>query len=368
MVTQIDIPSDLTDDDKACIFQLFDAQLNSTILYALLHGIYTGILAITLWNMFINKSWPIRRAMVVVIVLLHVLITISFAATWSYIDSAFIVNGQSLWTVYLQLSSATQVTYWETGIAASLSTIVADFYLIWSCWMVLGRRWPVLLLPTSSLASAIVSRAMKVYCDYVNAPSDVFNMLYISFSLATSLSCTLLIVYRIMAVAGVRRGAVGRLRVYYRFIEVLVESSALYSISLILDLAFTICNDSRTEYLDIIAAIAKGIAPTLLVGRITVGHRARPDDSWEGSVIASASIRSQGQEHSRTNSRGNGTASLVPDGDIEAQRESGAREPSPIFFPGPAAQSQDVVTLPEFENFPLYHLGNTEGSIRASIA
>ncbi len=96
-----------------------------------------------------------------------------------------------------------------------------------------------------------------MYYDYVNAPADVFNMLYISFSLATSLSSTLLIIYRIMAVAGVRRGAVGRLGVYHRFIEVLVESSALYSISLMLDLAFTIHGDSRTEYLDVIAAIAK---------------------------------------------------------------------------------------------------------------
>ncbi len=38
MVTQTDIPSDLSDGDKAYIFQLFDAQLNSGILYALLYG------------------------------------------------------------------------------------------------------------------------------------------------------------------------------------------------------------------------------------------------------------------------------------------------------------------------------------------
>ncbi len=38
MMTQTYIPSDLTDDDKASIFQCLDAALNSTILYALLHG------------------------------------------------------------------------------------------------------------------------------------------------------------------------------------------------------------------------------------------------------------------------------------------------------------------------------------------
>ncbi len=38
MATQTDIPSDLTDDDKVLIFQYLDTFLNSTILYALLHG------------------------------------------------------------------------------------------------------------------------------------------------------------------------------------------------------------------------------------------------------------------------------------------------------------------------------------------
>ncbi len=38
MSTQADIPSDLTDDDKAFLFQTLDASLNSVILYALLHG------------------------------------------------------------------------------------------------------------------------------------------------------------------------------------------------------------------------------------------------------------------------------------------------------------------------------------------
>ncbi len=88
--------------------------------------------------------------------------------------------------------------------------------------------------------------------------TDVLSlMLYISFTLATTLSCTILIIYRIVAVVGVRHGLAGRPGVFRHFIEVLVESSALYSISLILDLAFTIRNDFRAYYLDVIASIAK---------------------------------------------------------------------------------------------------------------
>ncbi len=84
-------------------------------------------------------------------------------------------------------------------------------------------------------------------------------MLYLSLNLVTTLSCTLLIIYRIVAVTGIRHGAMGQLGVYCRFIEVLVESSALYSISLILYLAFTIHDSDSLAlyYFDVIAGIAK---------------------------------------------------------------------------------------------------------------
>ncbi len=36
----------------------------------------------------INKYWPIQRALVVIIILLHALITINFAANWSYNSSS----------------------------------------------------------------------------------------------------------------------------------------------------------------------------------------------------------------------------------------------------------------------------------------
>ncbi|PBK99032.1 hypothetical protein ARMGADRAFT_486679 [Armillaria gallica] len=259
MAAQTDIPSDLTDDSKAFVFQVSNAGLNSLILYALLYGIYTGILAVSLWNISINKCWPIRRAIIIIIILLHVLITINFAASWSIICFAFIKNGHNFWTTFLILEDNTLATYWVTEIAASISTILTDSYIIWCCWMVWGQHWLVVLLPILSLVSAIVSRTVHMYYNTVpDAPIDsVSLMLYISFILATTLSCTILIIYRIVAVVGVRHGPAGRLGVFRHFIEVLVESSALYSICLILELAFIIRNDFRVYYLDAIASMAK---------------------------------------------------------------------------------------------------------------
>ncbi len=108
---------------------------------------------------------------------------------------------------------------------------------------------------------SVVSKIIEVYQDVFRGYSELVSVLYISSILTTTLWCTLLIVYRILAVAGVRHGAEGRMRVYHRFVEVLVESSALYSIALVLDLAFANADGDfavySSYYFDVIAGIAK---------------------------------------------------------------------------------------------------------------
>ncbi|KAK0434383.1 uncharacterized protein EV420DRAFT_615899 [Desarmillaria tabescens] len=326
MATQADIPADLTDENKALMLQELDATLNSQILLALLHGIYTGILAVTLWNIFINKYWQIRRALVVITILLHALITINFAAQWSFTCSAFIENGQSFWTAYSKLNGANQAIIWEAGIPASMSTILADSYIIWCCWMVWGRRWLIVLLPILSLISATVSKIIEVYHQYFDATYGVFPMLYTCFVLATTLWCTLFIIFRILTVTGVKRGAGGQLGVYRRFIGVLVESSALYSIALILELAFFIRYYFGWYYLDNIAAIAKGVAPTLLIGRAAAGHTQPTEEHDESASVSTlrfqmASQSSQPSQPSTADFQESTRQSTVLEIDIEAQRE-----------------------------------------------
>lgn len=317
------IPPDLTDDDKVYVFQYLDDILNSGILYALLYGLYTGILAVTLWNIFItNKYWQIRRALAVVIILIHVLTTINFAAKISYIHSAFFENGQNFWTIYLKLNGTGQAASWETGISAFLSTLLADLYMIRCCWMVWEQRWYIGLFPMLSLVSAIVTRIMQIYYVNVNAQarSVLFMTLYLSFNLATTLSCTLLIIYRITVVAGVRHGTGCRLKVYRRLIGVLVESSALYSITLIIDLALWIHQDSQWNYLDVIYTIAKGVAPALLVGRAAAGHT-RPNDNSNQNTVSALHFQMASSEPIITSLEEPAMQRTVLEMDIEAQPE-----------------------------------------------
>ncbi len=78
--------------------------------------------------------------------------------------------------------------------------------------------------------------------------------LYSAFILATTLWCTLLIIYRIVAVA--RRVSDG-LRTYRHVIEIMVESSALYSLTLILYVIFYAREDITLHYFDCLVGMAR---------------------------------------------------------------------------------------------------------------
>lgn len=62
-------------------------------------------------------------------------------------------------------------------------------------------------------------------------------------SLATTLYCTTLIVFRIWQI-----GRIDALKTYHRVIEIIVESAALYAVALIVFLVFFARDDLNTGY------------------------------------------------------------------------------------------------------------------------
>ncbi|KAK0224679.1 hypothetical protein EDD85DRAFT_981582 [Armillaria nabsnona] len=206
------------------------------------------------------------------------------------------------------------------GIAGITCTILADFTMIWRCWMVWGQHYLIIVLPSLSLVSGIVFKVIDIHLLFIDGSdpaSDLHNLvLYASFTLATTLSCTLLIIYRILSVRWATSGAGGGLGAYQHVIEVLVESSALYSVCLIIYVACIATNSWGADYADIIATIARGIAPTLLIGRVAAGH-ARPNDSWNGSIVSSLHF---GQSQSQTSTQ-DSMFTINLDNDPEAQVE-----------------------------------------------
>ncbi|KAK0479600.1 hypothetical protein IW261DRAFT_1607927, partial [Armillaria novae-zelandiae] len=260
-----------------------DAGLNSGIFYSLLYGVYTGIAAITLGNIFMNENQSIGRATVTVLSLLHIFTTINFAFNWAFICSMFINHGQSLGTKYLVVSSPSMTTV-VMGVTSAMCTILADSTMIWRCWVAWGRRWRTILLPVVFLVSATVFKGRATYKQYtIPGESHTFDlMLYSSFVLATTLWCTSLTIYRIIVLVR----AAGSLRACRHVIVILVESYAIYSIPLAFYMAFYACGNVALNYFDVLAVISRGIAPTLFVGRVAAGYT-RLDNCWEESVMSS---------------------------------------------------------------------------------
>ncbi|PBK64444.1 hypothetical protein ARMSODRAFT_961956 [Armillaria solidipes] len=333
MANQTDIP-DLSDDEKAIIFLDLEARLNRLVLFALLQGIYTGICVVTLWNIFSSKSGGSRHVMTAVILVLYVMTTISFAFDWSLVHYAFVGHGDNFWTVNLAFTGlgstdAAVKSAIVLGITGCISTVVADSAMVWRCWIVWGRRWIFALLP---LIFMISGTAFKVLQILVNIQAilvfsfETCTALYTSFILATTLLCTLLIIYRILSIEWAKphtnawRFSLG---VYRNLIEIIVESAVIYSVTLIVFMItlYRSYVSGTYMYFDCIGTIARGVAPTLLVGRVASGH-ARPDDSWQGRTVSSLRFRSVNTRHNaQMNTHDDGMLSGTFSGDVEAQSE-----------------------------------------------
>ncbi|KAK0222585.1 hypothetical protein EDD85DRAFT_960217 [Armillaria nabsnona] len=319
MSNQTDTPSlsDLTDADKAFILLELESNLDAVILYSLLHGIYTGVVAVTLGNIFMTKSAPIRKAMIIIILLLYIFTTIDCGAIVTLTHSMFVNNAQSIVTEYLFSYSPRQSKRMVEDITSIICSVLAEATMIWRCWTVWGQHCLPILLPILLLICATVLKIITTYEAYITGIANAhYLIIYSSSILATTLWCTVLIIYRIVTVAQAGSGA---LRAYRHVIEVFIESSALYSITLIIYIGLYSREDWTENYIVEFATIARGIAPTLLVGRVAAGH-ARPDDSWEGSVIS-------GSIHFGTDSVGQDSqlGSMMSD-DLEAQAAQSERD------------------------------------------
>ncbi|PBK76322.1 hypothetical protein ARMSODRAFT_969061 [Armillaria solidipes] len=250
MAAHAEIPADLTADDIAFISHVLDLELNSSIFYSLLTGIYTGVIAVTFWNIFTNKSQSNSRVVFTVIILLYLLTLIDFAFNWSQLCSGFIDQGMNLWTIYQWFSYPHRITTVPEGVVSGICTVFADSTL------------DVDLALLDGLGTTLA-----------NAGSDP------------------------------------------EFTLQMQRDSALYAC---FTLAATLWYNGMLFYSDVVAGIARGIAPIFLFECIAAGH-ARPNEVWEGSVISSLRFGSHSSDQTQSDSEGDIMTSVIADNDLEAQ-------------------------------------------------
>ncbi|PBK96163.1 hypothetical protein ARMGADRAFT_759811 [Armillaria gallica] len=266
-------PPGLSLDERSIHFDQLYTNLNTKILGALLHGLYSGIVSVTLWTISSSPKQSRSTFLRIIIIMLYVLRTIAFAMACAFVHHAFIEYSNNPYSVFIVLDLGPWLSTNDlvAGITGGISTLLVDITIIWRCWTLWDHQWRVVLIPMVCTAAATVMKAMQTFSNFQNSTNDIsaqfavnvnWSLIYAVLMLATTVMCTLLIVYRIV------RHATG-MSASYKIIEMLVESSALYSISLIVYLALVSQNSESGSYADTIAAYVKVIAPTLLVGRVS---------------------------------------------------------------------------------------------------
>ncbi len=130
--------------------------------------------------------------------------------------------------------------------------------------LVAGTGMAISLLLLLACSSFAVFKIIDVHQQYINEPvkksQSQFQRneaVYASFTLATTLWCTLLIIYHIWSITRRSIQAEGMKGAYRHIIEVLVESSVLYSISLVVFIAFFATDNGLAYYSDSIVTIAR---------------------------------------------------------------------------------------------------------------
>ncbi|KAK0471622.1 hypothetical protein IW261DRAFT_1612028 [Armillaria novae-zelandiae] len=323
------------DDLAKDIFQALDVQLNSMMVEALSHGIYTGLIVFALWTVVSSKrrhDYGGSRSILLtlMIVLVYLLTTFGFCVNWIANARIFIVNGQNFSTVFKAYNNPfPSWVYLVVGITAGVNTILTEATLIWRCWIVCGRNSRVIVVPVISTTMTVVSKGVLLYhhcadgdlenMDLYNPDSSHWALIYSSAILVTLLWCTVLIIYRIISVAIDPCW-------YICALEITAESASLYSVFIIILLVLEAHNDTVGMYVEALAIAMRGIVPTMQVGRVASGC-ARPDDYWSGSSV-SESLRfttSSAGEQSQDGMDFDGIMSVRSRSDLEDGLGNGAQ-------------------------------------------
>ncbi len=267
----------------------------------------------TSWHSLIvsPKHFQVGRRkiiMILAIILLYIIAIIDFSVHWCLVNYAFVKNGWNFWKVFLGLQATTSTFFQRIlviEIDGMIATIIADIIMVSYCevsimWRVISCSFDHTdLAMLDCLESAMVNSAfaysLHPYCNrfvtcmslssfqlitdngaakgmyiyhFINDSvslqhitsydSDaIWAILYASFSLSTTILCTILIIYQIIKVViRTEHGRAG-IQSYRGTIEILVESAFLYSFVLLLFVICVACKISAANYVDIVASMIR---------------------------------------------------------------------------------------------------------------
>nr|GAT43303.1 predicted protein [Mycena chlorophos] len=287
----------MTDSDSAAypdslVFSFRDDYFNFNLLQIFFNGIYSVVFFVALYGMVLKRKT--NKPLMVVIILMYILATLQTGIDWANLRYAFVTRGTSPIDTFNALLEESYL--WTVAPATMLvtNTFLADCVLIFRCFAVWAHDWRVVVLPILSTLSGTTLGVLAVvqtgtYISSGGNPNSFvdYAIPYIAMCLVTTLLATSLIVFRILWLTRARdqngaRNGNGAFSGYRVVIEMVVESALLYAINLSIYLALLFGPDTSNSdgYAQAVLIQMTGIAPTLIVARVSFGL-ARPSSSWQ---------------------------------------------------------------------------------------
>ncbi|PPQ91124.1 hypothetical protein CVT25_013262 [Psilocybe cyanescens] len=266
------------------------SNLNSSMLLNYLMGIYTLVYAGTLFIYSSNKATHANRRIVLsAISVLYLLCFVQFVVQWYSIDLDVVINGDTRESIFFSTVEGGPKWLWVfANVPFYASFVASDGLLIWRCYHVWGRSFRVisvlliLLLAEFGLfvTATILEGLSHRLTSGANTSAALFNSLtsaLVFVSLATTVTTSLLIGYRIYSVA--RLNGQPSKRLFKHIVVLVIESAAVYSFVLLLDAVFAVIPSFNLVgsplyqagyFVDAVLIVVPGMAPTVLVARIAV--------------------------------------------------------------------------------------------------
>ncbi|KDR69656.1 hypothetical protein GALMADRAFT_918004 [Galerina marginata CBS 339.88] len=291
------------------------SSLNATIIFTFMIGIYTVVYIGTLY-LYLTKRSSQRLVIVGTITMLYLLSIVQFGFQLWDLQWTFLKHGETRESVFV--SQFTSPAWGEILSTTStvLTLVLADGLLIWRCFFVWNRSLRVILLPLFLLFAEAVISIIILGIDFQHPTSKISALfgglesaLYFV-SVATSLTGTVLIAFRIHSVSSNDSEGVLSLERFKDIIEIVVQSAVLYSLALLVPAIGNIVppNIPFANYSGAICSPIKGLAPTIMVARVCTAN-ANNSTSQPSTIHRISGLQFQG-EGTNDNETRTGTDSL----------------------------------------------------------
>jgi len=286
------------------------AEVIALVLECCFFGIFTPFFVVTLWVLF-NKSSTghTSRPLVIIVCFMYILAVAHlsidvYRAVKAFVDYADIPHGSIVF--YAKLNAPTEIA--KTALYA-LQMILADGFFVWRCYIVWNKRWYIIVLPVMMVLGTTTAAVVVCWEFSRTKPGNVvFESLlspWISFawsmSLATTLTCTGLIAFRIWRSQRLLRET----RLHSTLLPVMVmiiESGALYAAALIsIIAAYAAGSNSQYIIVDFLTSLI-GIVFTLIIIRVALGISSNGSSAVRSQVARSVPDFASATRHRNTSS------------------------------------------------------------------